>query len=50
VVDDGVTGWIVDEEAEAVQAVRQLGELAGTKVRSLTAKQMAQQSFSIMRD
>ena len=48
VVDDGVTGFIVDEEAEAVEAVRQLGELDRHQVRSgfeqrFTAKQMAQQ-------
>jgi len=48
VVDHGVTGFIVDEEAEAVEAVRQLGELDRHQVRSrfeqrFTAKHMAQQ-------
>jgi glycosyltransferase involved in cell wall biosynthesis len=48
VVDHGVTGFIVDEEAEAVQAIRQLGELNRHQVRSrfeqrFTSKHMAQQ-------
>jgi glycosyltransferase involved in cell wall biosynthesis len=48
VVDHGVTGFIVDEEAEAVQAVRQLGELDRRQVRSrfeqrFTSKHMAEQ-------
>jgi glycosyltransferase involved in cell wall biosynthesis len=48
VVDHGVTGFVVDGEAEAVQAVKNLGELNRHKVRArfeqrFTAKQMARQ-------
>jgi glycosyltransferase involved in cell wall biosynthesis len=48
VVDDGVTGFIVDDEAEAVKAVKRLQELDRHKVRirfeqRFTAKRMAQE-------
>jgi glycosyltransferase involved in cell wall biosynthesis len=47
VVDEGVTGFIVDSEEEAVDAVRRVRELDRTKVRRrfeerFTAKRMAQ--------
>jgi glycosyltransferase involved in cell wall biosynthesis len=47
VVDDGVTGFIVDSEEQAVDAVRRVRELDRTKVRQrfeerFTAKRMAQ--------
>jgi len=47
VVDEGVTGFIVDSEEEAVEAVRRVRELDRTKVRQrfeerFTAKRMAQ--------
>ncbi len=46
VIDEGVTGFIVDSEEEAVDAVRRVGELDRTKVRErfeqrFTAKRMA---------
>jgi glycosyltransferase involved in cell wall biosynthesis len=46
VIDDGLTGYIVDGEEEAVQAIRRLGELDRRKVRAhferrFTAKRMA---------
>src|SRR5204863_2617968 len=46
VVDDGVTGFVVDGEEQAVQAVSRLGELDRQQVRSVfearfTAKRMA---------
>jgi glycosyltransferase involved in cell wall biosynthesis len=47
VVDEGVTGFIVDSEEEAVDAVRRVRELDRNKVRRrfeerFTAKRMAQ--------
>ena len=50
VVDDGVTGFVVDGEAEAVEAVRRLGELDRRQVRAhfeqrFTAKRMAEEYF-----
>jgi glycosyltransferase involved in cell wall biosynthesis len=47
VVDDGVTGFVVDGEAEAVQAIRRLGELDRRQIRAhfeqrFTAKLMAE--------
>jgi glycosyltransferase involved in cell wall biosynthesis len=33
VIDDGVTGFVVDDEEQAVQAVRRLGELDRRRVR-----------------
>src|SRR5205814_1380228 len=46
VIDDGVTGFIVDNEAEAVEAIARLGELDRRKVRArfeqrFTAERMA---------
>ena len=46
VIDHGVTGFVVDGEAEAVQAITRLGELDRRKVRvqfeqRFTAKRMA---------
>jgi glycosyltransferase involved in cell wall biosynthesis len=46
VVDDGITGFVVDNEAEAIQATGRLGELERRNVRArfeerFTAKQMA---------
>jgi glycosyltransferase involved in cell wall biosynthesis len=48
VIDHGVTGFVVDGEAEAVEAVRRLSELNRHKVRRrfeqrFTVKQMAKQ-------
>jgi glycosyltransferase involved in cell wall biosynthesis len=47
VVDDGVTGFVVDGEAEAVQAIKRLGELDRRQIRArfeqrFTAKRMAE--------
>jgi glycosyltransferase involved in cell wall biosynthesis len=47
IVDHGVTGFVVDGEAEAIQAIGHLGELDRRKVRArfeerFTAKRMAQ--------
>ncbi len=47
VVDDGVTGFVVDGEAEAVQAISRLGELDRRQIRAhfvrrFTAKRMAE--------
>jgi glycosyltransferase involved in cell wall biosynthesis len=46
VIEDGVTGFVVDTEAEAIQAIKRVGELDRRKVRSrfeerFTAKRMA---------
>jgi glycosyltransferase involved in cell wall biosynthesis len=51
VVDDGVTGFIVDTEDEAVQAIRRLRELDRRKVRAhfeqrFTAQRMAREYVS----
>jgi glycosyltransferase involved in cell wall biosynthesis len=51
VVDDGVTGFVVDGEAEAVQAVRRLGELDRRQIRAhfeqrFTATRMAEEYLS----
>jgi glycosyltransferase involved in cell wall biosynthesis len=48
VVDDGITGFVVDGEAEAVQAIRRLGELDRRQIRAhfeqrFTAKRMAEE-------
>jgi glycosyltransferase involved in cell wall biosynthesis len=48
VVDDGITGFVVDGEAEAVRAIGRLGELDRRKVRlqferRFTAKRMAKE-------
>jgi glycosyltransferase involved in cell wall biosynthesis len=48
VVDDGVTGFVVNGEAEAVEAISRLGELDRRQVRArfeqrFTAKRMAEQ-------
>jgi glycosyltransferase involved in cell wall biosynthesis len=48
VIDEGITGFIVDGEAEAVQAIGRLGELDRRKVRAhferrFTAKRMAKE-------
>jgi glycosyltransferase involved in cell wall biosynthesis len=47
VVDDGVTGFVVDDEAQAVQAIRRLGELDRRGIRAhfeqrFSAKRMAE--------
>jgi glycosyltransferase involved in cell wall biosynthesis len=47
VVDDGVTGFVVDGEAEAVRAIRRLGELDRRRIHAhfeqrFTAKRMAE--------
>jgi len=34
VIEDGVTGFIVDDEEEAVAAIRRLGEIDRRKVRA----------------
>ena len=48
VVDHGVTGFVVDGEAEAVQAIRRLDELDRRRVRAhfeqrFTARRMAEE-------
>ena len=48
VVDDGITGFVVDGEAEAVQAIMRLGELDRRQIRAhfeqrFTAKRMAEE-------
>src|SRR5712675_475683 len=48
VVDDGITGFVVDGEAEAVQAIRRLGKLDRRQVRAhfeqrFTAKRMTEE-------
>ncbi len=48
VVDNGVTGFVVDGEAEALQAIRRLGELDRWQIRAhferrFTAKRMAEE-------
>jgi glycosyltransferase involved in cell wall biosynthesis len=48
VVDDGVTGFVVNDEVEAIQAIKQLNQLDRRKVRAhfeqrFTAKRMAQE-------
>jgi glycosyltransferase involved in cell wall biosynthesis len=48
VVDEGVTGFVIENEEEAIQAVKRIGELDRRQVRAqfekrFTAKRMAQQ-------
>jgi len=48
VIDDGVTGFVVDNEDEAIAAVRRVGELDRRTVRAtfekrFTAKRMAEE-------
>jgi glycosyltransferase involved in cell wall biosynthesis len=48
VIDDGITGFVVSGEAEAIQAVRRLGEINRQRVRMhfekrFTARRMAEQ-------
>ena len=48
VIDDGVTGFIVDDEMQAVQAIRRLGELDRRQIRArfeqrFTARRMAEE-------
>jgi glycosyltransferase involved in cell wall biosynthesis len=50
VIDEGVTGFVVDDEAEAVQAIGRIGELDRRQVRAhferrFTAKRMAKEYF-----
>jgi glycosyltransferase involved in cell wall biosynthesis len=54
VIDDGVTGFIVDSEEEAVQAVRLVGKLSRRKIRRVferrfTARRMADDYVDIYR-
>jgi glycosyltransferase involved in cell wall biosynthesis len=47
VIDDGVTGFVVEDEAEAVRAIKRLGELDRHRVRArfeerFTSRRMAQ--------
>jgi glycosyltransferase involved in cell wall biosynthesis len=54
VVDEGVTGFVVESEAEAVQAIGRLGELDRRRVRThfeqrFTAKRMAEEYLGIYR-
>jgi glycosyltransferase involved in cell wall biosynthesis len=51
VVDDGITGFLVDSEADAIKAVRRLGELDRRRVRArfeqrFTARRMAEEYIS----
>jgi glycosyltransferase involved in cell wall biosynthesis len=48
VIDDGITGFVVSGEAEAIQAVQRLGELDRHRVRKhfekrFTARRMAEE-------
>jgi glycosyltransferase involved in cell wall biosynthesis len=48
VIDDGITGFVVGDEAEAIEAIKRLGELDRKKVRAqfekrFTAKRMAEE-------
>ena len=48
VIDDGITGFVVGDEAEAIEAIKRLGELDRRKVRAqfekrFTAKRMAEE-------
>jgi glycosyltransferase involved in cell wall biosynthesis len=48
VIDDGITGFVVSREAEAIEAVRRLGELDRRRVRRhfekrFTARRMAEE-------
>jgi glycosyltransferase involved in cell wall biosynthesis len=54
IIDDGVTGFIVDNELEAIAAVSELGRLSRRKVRAVfaarfTARRMAQDYVAIYR-
>jgi glycosyltransferase involved in cell wall biosynthesis len=55
VIDEGVTGFVVDSEEEAVRAVRRLGEIDRHKVRAcferrFTAKRMATEYVALYED
>jgi glycosyltransferase involved in cell wall biosynthesis len=48
VIDDGITGFVVGDEAEAIEAIKRLPELDRRKVRAqfekrFTAKRMAEE-------
>ena len=52
VIDEGVTGFVVDSEEEAVRAVRRLGEIDRRQVRAcferrFTARRMAEEYVSL---
>jgi hypothetical protein len=52
VVEHGVTGFIVDDEKEALQAIKYLPELDPSRVRNgferrVTARRMAEDYFAI---
>jgi glycosyltransferase involved in cell wall biosynthesis len=54
VVDHGVTGFVVDDEAEALAAIRRLGELDRARVRArfderFTARRMAEDYLRLYR-
>jgi glycosyltransferase involved in cell wall biosynthesis len=55
IIEDGLTGFIVEDEAEAIAAVSRLGRLSRSKVRAgfaarFTARQMAQHYVAIYRN
>jgi glycosyltransferase involved in cell wall biosynthesis len=55
VIDEGVTGFVVDSEEEAVRAVRRLGEIDRRQVRAcferrFTAKRMARDYVTLYED
>jgi glycosyltransferase involved in cell wall biosynthesis len=55
VIDDGVTGFVVDSEEEAVQAVRRLGEIDRRQVRAcferrFAARRMASEYVALYED
>jgi glycosyltransferase involved in cell wall biosynthesis len=55
VIDEGVTGFVVDSEEEAVRAVRRLGEIDRRQVRAcferrFTAKRMATEYVALYED
>jgi glycosyltransferase involved in cell wall biosynthesis len=46
VIDDGLTGWIVDTEAEMVAALDRLGELDRTRCRAKAEKHFSAQAMA----
>ena len=55
IIDDGLTGFIVEDEAGAIAAVSSLAHLSRKRVRAeflarFTAKRMAQDDLAIYRD
>jgi glycosyltransferase involved in cell wall biosynthesis len=54
VIDDGVTGFIVDDEEQAIAAIHRIGELDRRQVRAVfelrfTARRMAEDYIGLYR-